>query len=209
MSSVVLLLVPLLGPLVAPLLGGLALVRIRESNGRLRGRRLALGGIVLGGLLLLAQAWGLDRLMTHITRDVDARVRSGVAAVLAMEDGAEGGHGERVSAMRYWSGRSGELVDAARIEAFAEEARTRYGPLRSLSTLSGDRASGLGGQVVTFALAFRFERGDRLGSATTRLEPSTVEIMPSVRLIEITIEDAAAGDLTLTARGKESADGGR
>lgn len=203
-TSVVLLLIPIVGPMASLLLGGLALMRIRDSAGRLRGRRLALAGLLGGGVLLIAQAWGLEALLGSVARGMDTRMREAATAIVAARD-----EESARAALGGWSGRAEERIGPEAIVRFAEEVRERYGELRGISTMSGDRDVAGPGQLVTFAVAFRFDGADRIGTVTTRLEPSVTELMPSARIVEIRLDDRERGELRLGAGpdGKEPRDG--
>lgn len=200
-ASAVVLIVPFLGPLVSIGLAGMALARIRRSSGRLRGRFLARGVMVFGLILLLVQVWALESLMNSVARGIETRLHAGVEAVLASSDPESA---ER--ALGFWSGHGSDRASDEELLAFAQSARERYGAFRSLSTMSGDQSgSTFSRQIVTFAAVFRFEREDRLGSVTVRLEPALNEIMPAARLIDLSIEDRERGELRLGPAAAESA----
>jgi hypothetical protein len=198
--SVVVLVIPLLGPLAAMVFGsmGVAATSRAALNGTpLRGRRLAIGGCIAGMALLFAEVWLIDSLVQRFRRDIDLQVSTGLADVFSVTDDASA-----KKALAAWSSHASDRVTADAILAFAEAAQARYGPFTAISVVGSepDPSSSFTRQSVTMAVSFRFERGDRFGSVVAVLMPNPERIVvPTAKIAHIMIDDRENGPLSIGA----------
>lgn len=183
------------GP-IAVFLGVLALDRIRNSGGTLRGRKAAWGGIATGTagvfLAFLVQ-WGISSLQASLNSQMDAAVRATFAAV------DEAG---RRQALANWSLLSGPTDAGAQVESFAREAKERYGAFTGYSVSSEVQKPDFLGGVHTIELAVDYEFAESRvpGVLVARLVPSAGQWMPVVLIDSMRIEDADRGTLALGVR---------
>ncbi|MBL9148908.1 MAG: hypothetical protein JNM94_09470 [Phycisphaerae bacterium] len=198
--SVVVLVIPLIGPLAAMVFGSLGLSatsRAASAGTPLRGRRLAFAGCVGGMALLFTELWAMDALVQRFRRDIDLQVSTGLTEVFAVTDDASAS-----KALAVWSPHATDRISSEALAAFAEAARARYGPFSSISVVGSepDSSSSFARQSVTMAVSFRFERGDRFGSVVAVLMPNPERVVvPSAKIAHIMIDDRENGPLSLGA----------
>lgn len=181
---------PIVPQIVAVTLGMMALSRIRaaETAGRpaIGGRRLAIAGIVLGSVGLLMQAFLTERLGTAVRASFERDLRDGVAAVLAAADPSAAR-----SALADLSATGGFTPE--QVLAFATESRARFGEPDGVSIISQVPAGSPLRQETVSAVVFGFRRDgrrlERTGSVSAEIVTPFGEILPSLRILEISIED--------------------
>lgn len=181
---------PIVPQIVAVTLGMMALSRIRsaEAAGRpaIGGRRLAIAGIVLGSVGLLAQAFATERIGNAVRASFDRDLRNGVAAVLAAED-----EPAARSALAGLSAAGG--FTPAQVLAFATGSRSRFGAPDGVSIISQVPSGSPLRQETVSAVVFGFRRDgrrlERTGSVSAEIVTPFGEILPSLRILEISIED--------------------
>jgi Domain of unknown function (DUF4190) len=126
---------PYLGPLLGLGLGVTALARISASGGRVGGRRLALGGIVIGAILLLAE--GCLGLMTWMAMDM-ALEQTG-QTIRVIEAGDLG-----ASKRAFGAGERDRITEASLAE-FGDALEARFGAFQGCSldwTMQATRRGG-------------------------------------------------------------------
>lgn len=200
---------PIVPQVVAVTLGAMALSRIRAAEaagGRpIGGRRLAIAGIILGGLGLVFQAFAAERLAISVREAFDRDLREGVGAVLAATDDAS-------SRIAIGSVSASSAVSAADIRDFAETCRRRFGQPDGVSIVSQVPTGDAFRQEVTAAVVFGFRleggRRERTGSVTAEIVTGFDRFLPSLRIVEISIGGGPEGDLRLGPSPPGPADSG-
>ena len=181
---------PIVPQIVAVTLGMMALSRIRaaEAAGRpgIGGRRLAIGRRVLGSVGLLAQAFVTERLGVAVRTAFDRDLRDGVAAVLAARD--------EPTARAGLAGLSATgSFTPEQVLTFATESRARFGDPDGVSIISQVPAGSPLRQETVSAVVFGFRRDgrrlERTGSVSAEIVTPFGEILPSLRILEISIEE--------------------
>ncbi|MFO0826946.1 MAG: DUF4190 domain-containing protein [Phycisphaerales bacterium] len=208
--SVVALVLPLVGPLIAIVLATGALARIRRSEAtrptesarpsnvaagpRLRGRRIAYVGLGLGAILLIAEFSLLDAFARSTTEHIDNQIASALTDVFGVATNRDAD-----AVLERWSRHAEDRITREQLLAFATSARERYGGFRSVSVVARDDPDySFTRQAVSTAVAYRFENGDRMGSLVMLLEPDPESLLrPIPRLAEIIVDDRALGTLRL------------
>ena len=168
--------------IIGPLLGLRALVQIRAHPGR-TGRGMALAAIWIGcigcvGWIILLIWWN-----TNVRRELLQGPQTALALAFA---------GENASFKERFIG-DGAAADNARIKAFIDPLRERYG--RFQSAMQDDSAPAPtqdGGRSVVIPYVLQFEGGPV--KADTRILLFAKFLAP--RLESITVKDAERGDLT-------------
>lgn len=177
------------------LLGTIALERIRASRGSLRGRGLAWAGIALGTLafaLSAALVWAVGEMQERWDAQLDRGLRATFAAH-ARDDATRG------PAIDAWTATSGGAIEEEQLAAFSAEIAARYGELESFRILSEERDPDFsrGTQRLMLAVAFDFTEGRRNGAVTAQLVPSTLGIVPELRIESVKILDVERGDVAI------------
>ncbi len=189
---------PVVPQILAVTLGFMALSRIRAAQAGggppIGGRRLAIAGILVGGIGLLLQAVALERIGVAVRETFDRDLRDGVAAILAASD-------EPTARAALGSISSGSSISAAEVLAFSEAARRRFGDPDGVSVISQLPTGNAFRQEVTSAVVFGFRRdgrrAERTGSVTAEVVTPFGRILPTLRVLEISIAGGEAGDLRL------------
>lgn len=185
---------PIVPQIIAVTLGVMALSRIRaaETAGGppIGGRRLATAGIVLGALGLVFQAFAIERISLTVREAFDRDLREGVGAVLAATDDATA----RIALDRT-SASAG--LSAADLVTFAAASRDRFGEPDGVSIISQIPTGNAFRQEVSSAVVFGFRRDgrrqERTGSVTAEVVTPFGDLLPSLRIVEISI-DGGDGD---------------
>ena len=185
--------IPFLG-LLGILLGGLALGRIRRSDGRLGGRRIALWGMGIGSAALVIWVMGLDRFQLYYLGEVHQRMTSSIQRVV--ESAIDGEPGK----VRSEWGSTATMLDDARIQAFGEAIETNWGDLVGVSLLRSTATGGLLEPGMTASFEFQFERSNRTGTAVFDLiTQGNTSLFPRPMLQELEIIDPGNPTLRLGA----------
>lgn len=183
--------IPFLG-LLGILLGGLALGRIRRSNGRLGGRRIALWGMGIGSAALVIWVMGLDRFQVYYLDEVHARMASSIQRVV--ESAIDGEPGK----VRSEWGSSATMLDDDRILAFGEAVEANWGDLVGVSLLRSTATGGLLEPGMTASVEFQFERSNRTGTAVFDLiTQGNTSVFPQPMLQKLEIIDPGNPTLVL------------
>ena len=151
--------IPLLG-VVAIVLGSFALGRIRNSNGALGGRRIALVAMALGAATTVGWFLLLNQIQSLYQEEMNSRMVSVIEDVL---HGSEAGEFERV---RNQFTTDGQSFKDDEIAAFGTSIRERWGRLLSVAIIRSNPQGDplLPRMAVTFEL--EFERANPTGAAT-------------------------------------------
>lgn len=189
---------PIVPQIVAVTLGVMALSRIRtaEASGGppVGGRRLATAGILLGALGLVFQAFAVERISWTVREGFDRDLRDGVGAVLAATDAAAAR-----SALDRLSASSG--LSADEIVTFAAASRARFGEPDGVSIISQIPTGNAFRQEVSSAVVFGFlrdgRRQEQTGSVTAEVVTPFGELLPSLRIVEISIDGGGPVPLRL------------
>jgi hypothetical protein len=188
--------------LLGALLGIAAYRRITLSGGLLRGRRVAQTAIILGVGLSIASSIVWSKVQSSLVGWTnDAAVTCVESFVRAAQRGDASGARSR------WAG-STQAAGAANDDSvlgFGAAASDRYGSLRAFRVTSIVSAGSMLASGLDVAGTFSFERRELPGSAGFVLEPVSMWSMPVLRLRQIVIEDAQAGDLALPQRSRAAA----
>lgn len=183
-------------PVAAVLLGFLAHRKIRA--GTVRGARLALAAMLLGGAGLLVQGLAIDWFSNRYRAEVESRSEARIDAVLRAAQSNE------VEAIAEAWGSRGSLGD---LRSLGAATLDRYGAFKGASVVKWTYGSGLSQPDLTAAVVWEFERRSLTGSFRMELIPGTSlgDPFPSPRPAEIVISDDRGGDLRIG--GEPSEDG--
>jgi hypothetical protein len=185
---------PIVPQIVAVTLGFMALSRIRAAAAAggpaIGGRRLAIAGIALGGIGLVLQAIAAERIGLAVREVFDRDLRAGVTAVLAASD-------EPSARAALGSISSASSLTAAEVLAFATAARDRFGEPDGLSIISQIPTGNAFRQEVSSAVVFGFRRdgrrAERTGSVSAEVVTPFGRVLPTLRILEISIEGGTDG----------------
>lgn len=184
--------IPPLG-MVAILLGSIALGRIRNSNGALGGRRMALLAMGLGAASSVGWLIGIEQFNSWFHGKIRTRMNLVIKTVL---DGAESGDFDRVRS--HFSIDEDPLQNEA-ISDFGDELKNHWGRLLDVSIV---QSTPQGDQVMQrWAVAFEleFEHAKPIGGATfvlvpnvgsTELKDFPAGFIPQPLLVELEITEA-------------------
>lgn len=179
-------------PFAAMVLGMVARVRLRARA--MRGRRLAIAGIVLGATGLLGQLWLLRTVAAHLDRSLRSE------AVRVAEEAwraASAGDAAAASLAAGWEAWDPALP--ALLEVAAEASR-RHGELRHLLLAEFRVDSGEASPTAGASVTWQFERRRLVGSIRWRIGPELdlQSLQPKIRLESLLVSDAREGDLELS-----------
>jgi hypothetical protein len=160
---------PLTG-LAAVVAGAIALQRIARSEGRRRGTGLAVAGMAIATVILLAEGWMLGRLQDEVAASMDEQANASIRAVLA--DGTPPSWNADVA------------CPESDVRAFRTSFTEAVGPLKSVS-ITWREATGVSAPVVTTGFIAVGERATAFGVARFAVEPATFPPALSVRSIEV------------------------
>ena len=182
--------IPLLG-VVAIALGSFALGRIRNSQGTIGGRRIALVAMGIGAATSIGWIIGLDQFQSWYRTEMNARITNTFTLAL---DGAEAGDVDLVRA-QFTSNADGISDDA--IVAFGTTLKERWGRLLGVTIVrslpQGDPL--VPRMAVTFEL--EFEHANPTGAATFALLTSIGSVLHEPHLVELEIFEAEQSTLRL------------
>lgn len=169
------------------ILGWFSLRTINASEGRLRGRKLAIWAIILGVLMLPIQFLLQDLLETRVDELIDKGVERCVVNVfdIDMPDRAKG-------LQRTFAPVRSKYPTPEAVDAFANAVTDQLGAYQSVSIVQRSSSrENLLETGVQLALVFTFERGTAIGGADCVLVPYPPSIWPDVRLqlLEIDLPD--------------------
>ena len=179
------------GGSIAVLFGMIALDRIRSSGGALRGRATAWAGIGLGVaslVLSLVVQWGLSTVQASMNTQLKTSIRATFAAV---------DQAGRESALTKWSAVEGTVLTGEAVQAFALEARRRYGNFSDFSVTSEFPRPGLAGSRIELAVKFEFSESSVPGSIVAEISAGTMGLEPRVTLETLRISDLERGEIAL------------
>lgn len=183
-----------LGASVAVVLGMIALDRIRNSGGALRGKAAAWTGISLGVASLLATLalqWTVSLAQESINTQLDEGVRKTFAAVDAPG---------RQAALERWAPPAGITLTGDAVERFATTARERYGGFSGFTVTSYlPEPSMTGEHRIELAVKFEFSDATVPGSIVARAAPDVRSLRLRVALESMRIGDLDHGELALGA----------
>jgi hypothetical protein len=187
---------PLTG-LAAVVAGAIALQRIARSEGRRRGTGLAVAGMAIATVILLAEGWMLGRLQDEVGASMDDQANASIQAVL--------GEG----APPAWS--AGVACTESDVRAFRTSFAEAVGALKSVS-ITRREATGVSAPVVTTAFNAVGERATAFGVARFAVEPATFPPALSIRSLEVEVGGrrlalpAAGGDVPMPTTPSEGED---
>jgi len=162
---------PLTG-LAAVVTGGVALQRIARSEGRRRGAGLAIAGMAIATVILLAEGWLLGRLQDEVAASMDEQANASIGGVLG--DGAP----------PRWD--AAAACTDAELRAFRASFAEAIGALKSLS-ITKREAEGVTAPVVTTAFNAVGERATAFGVARFTVQPATFPPELSIRSLEVEV----------------------
>lgn len=165
-------------------IGMIAWRRIRESGGRLSGRRLCLTAVFVGLAMTFLTFWGAQRFAQWQQREQERDM----ALVLDQFMHAAVGR-EAKLAIAQWSPTLTSL-DPADVETFAEDLQGRFGTFESVRIGSSQPVSGpslLELRVECWIIA-RFDSGEHNGSARFALKPTPDRFTLQPELLELTFK---------------------
>jgi hypothetical protein len=178
---------------LAVMLGVTALRKIRLSGGRLGGRRLAVTGTMIGAASLLIQMVLLSRWSGLQRNLIEQQATRGL---LASIEAAQ--TGDAPAAMAPWSPAATLRPEATQLLQFGGIAEQRYGRIRRVGITNLLVVGSWWQPEFEFAVHYAFERAELAGSA--KFDSRMAGFVPELQLLELTIEDRAAGDLRLPAQ---------
>ena len=162
---------PLTG-IAAVVAGGIALQRVARSEGRRRGAGLAIAGMVIATVILLAEGWMLGRLQDEVAASMEEQAGTSIRAVLG-NDGFPA-----------WDPDAPCAEDERR--AFRAALGEAVGPLKSVS-ITKREATGISAPVVTTAFNAVGERATAFGVARFSVQPASFPPVLTIRSIEVEV----------------------
>jgi hypothetical protein len=182
---------PLVGFVSMPLAVA-AIWRLRDIDDR-RARSLARAALVLSLVGLVVQAVTYESLSNWLRRELDRSMSDSIRAAFAND------YAKCVVAVpaNPFAPVTRPAPTAEQLARFAEEAGRRYGSLQEVSFVSQEGDGGIFNTALTSAITLKFERRETTGSAVFQLVPRSDDMVPATRMIELTVDDAALGDLVL------------
>lgn len=171
--------------LLGAVLGLMAMGRIRQAEGRLRGRTLAKTAIVVGILVGICSLFLLTSLRDYLERGQQTAISESVHVFLtqSVNDNASG-------ALAHWD-LSNTPVRVEDVEAFGAMVNERLGPLKSLqvgNVLPSQNVSLFQPQIDAW-LILEFESGTRNASGQFILIPVLETMTFQTKLKALRIED--------------------
>ena len=158
--------------LAAVVAGGVALQRIARSEGRRRGTGLAIAGMAIATVILLAEGWMLGRLQDEVAASMDEQANASIQGVL----------GEGMAPA--WE--AGVECTEADVRAFRQSFAEAVGALKSVS-ITRREAAGVSAPVVTTAFNAVGERATAFGVARFSVQPATFPPELSIRSLEVEV----------------------
>ena len=179
--------------LVGCVLGLMALSRIRNAQGLLRGKQLARIAVVAGLLVSLGGMLLMERLADEIDLWRKEAITASLHGFLM-----EAGQGNDAEALAHWD-LAGTPIAVSDVQAFGDSLSTRFGDLKSLQI--GRMSPAAGGSLmqppVDAWLLMEFAEGSRNGSSRLIIETSgNFELRARIQILKI--EDAD-GDIVIPA----------
>lgn len=179
-------------PMLAIVLGLVARSRIRRGAA-VRGGRMAVAAMVLGGVGLVGQGVAFDWLAGRFQTEVQTRSLQRIEELMRAAAAAD-----VAGTLEVWprvhGGRPDEVI------AFADAAESRYGPFESVSVSTWTYGGEFGEPDVRAAALWRFRDRDLIGVFRMRLVPGTslANPYPSPVPMELLISDEGPeGDLSV------------
>jgi hypothetical protein len=162
---------PLTG-IAAVVAGGVALQRIARSEGRRRGTGLAVAGMVIATVILLAEGWMLGRLQDEVAASMEEQAGTSIRAAL--------GGGEFPS----WD--PAVPCPEEERQAFRAALAEATGPLKSVS-ITRREATGISAPVVTTAFNAVGDRATAFGVARFSVQPASFPPVLTIRSLEVEV----------------------
>ncbi len=169
----------------------IAIVRLRRSGGAVRGRRLAYAGLFLGVAGAVVQVVGFESFLSEYWRRLNLSMQEAVTTFIQSAQ-----RGEMAAASREWAVGSPAPAGEA-IRRFAEESERRYGRFQRVEFVSNSPGGSVTVPTLTVALLFVFERRELTGHAVFQIAPGPGRVFAEARLLELAIDDAEVGVLSL------------
>jgi hypothetical protein len=163
--------------LMGILMGAVSLMRIRASGGALVGRGMAWTAIIASAVLGVASSAMLERLSSRAEAEIGSQVR--MATMQMFTDGPDPG--------AWWPA---DMASGAR--EFGARVRAELGPLKSLTTSSGERRWMGSGAEETLRLYMTFERGDMIGACRVAISADPRTWLPTVSMRSIELAGSAS-----------------
>ena len=184
-------------PMVAVVLGYLAHRRIR-LGARVRGAKIAIAAMLLGGAGLLLQGIAIDWFSAKYRSEVESRSETTIDGLLRAAQA-----GEAAAIVEAWGGRD----QTSALREFGAEALDRYGAFKAVSVVKWTYGGGLGDADLIAAVVWEFESRRLTGSFRMELVPGTSisDPFPRPRPAEVVISDDRLGDLRVPEPSKEPA----
>lgn len=185
--------IPPLG-MVAILLGSIALGRIRNSNGALGGRRMALLAMGLGAASSVGWLISIEQFNSWYQEKISTRMNLVIKTAL---DGAQSDDFDRVRSQFSIDG--DQLLQNEAISGFGVELKDRWGRLLDVSILPSTPQRNQDMQRWAVAFELEFEHAKPIGAATFVLVPNVGGtelrdfpngIIPQPLLVELEITEA-------------------
>lgn len=182
-------------PLAAVVLGYLAHRRIR-LGAPVRGAKIAVAAMLLGGVGLLVQGLAIDWFSAKYRSEVETRSEAAIDAVMRAAQA-----GDVAAIVENWGGRGA----TAALRRVGTETLERYGAFKAVSIVKWTYGGGLGESDLTAAVVWDFESRSLTGSFRMELVPGTTlsDPFPRPRPAELVISDDRLGDLRVPAIGSE------
>lgn len=174
-------------PMAAVVLGYLAHRRIR-LGAKVRGAKIAIAAMLLGGAGLLLQGIAIDWFSAKYRSEVESRSEATIDGLLRA---AQAGESEAI--VEAWGGRERTSM----LRAVGAETLERYGPFKGVSVVKWTYGGGLGDADLIAAVVWEFESRRLTGSFRMELVPGTTisDPFPRPRPAEVLISDDRLGDL--------------
>lgn len=176
-----------LASIASAALGVAALWRIKRAHGRLRGRGLAIAAIAVSAGAMILQNELAVRWSQSFTRQLDGSARERVSSLMTAVERRDAS-----AAAKLFSKRATPPTPEV-LDRFAAELKRRYGRYQGMSIVARTPGGPLSAPTMTVATTFTFERRELTGGVVFASD----WLLPNVELIELSLGDAAEGELTL------------
>lgn len=190
--------------LLGVIFGWFSMRAIDASEGRLRGRKLAIWAIIVGLVMLPIQFLLLDRFETS----VDQQINSGLEKCVARVFDIDAPDRAKLLQQTFVAVR-GKYPTPEEADAFAKSVTEQLGAYRSVSIIQRSMARDSFLQTnLQLALVFTFENGTVTGGADADLVPTPPSVWPDVRLrlLEIDLPENQTVQIPEAAQQKKEQD---
>lgn len=178
--------------LVGALLGWISLRSINASGGVLAGRRLAIGAIILGLVMLPIQFLLLSAYDERSNAAIDGGIRNCVETVF------DTGGGDRAAALAgVFTRQKGVFPSIEEVDVFVATLTEAYGPFQSVSVVQRSVEPEFSRSIHVGAIVLTFEDSLVTGGVVCEMNVSPVDFSLQIRLIRLEVSLPGGRELNL------------